>query len=185
MGTKQVQMEFQVVADDKVSANVTVTVNGVQMFSGALAHTADTMPEQVLDDQVPFSLVEFDFAVDNMPDPVTSSDPSNQYGAWATPVDVTIAVTGGDITMQRTEANYNAVWIPNPTPTPSQQYIVQKGNVDTFEELRIGSQPTWNGVVLTDRYNFGDNVNTGSGSLLVLENETAAYQLSMTLYSAA
>ena len=185
MGTKQIQMEFQVVADDQVSANVTVVVNGTQVFSGALAKTADVMPGQVFDDQTPFSLVEFDLDVADMPDPLTSSDPSDQYGQWTTPVDVTISVTGGDVTLQATEANYTGIWITNPNPTPGQPYIVQKGSADQFYELRISSQPKWNGVELLDRYNFADNTNTGTGSLLVLENETVAYQMGATLYSAA
>jgi hypothetical protein len=182
MGTKQVQMEFQVVANDGVSANVTVTMGGIQKFSGALSHTAEVMPQQVLDDQQPYSLVEFDLDVNNLPDP--PGEPG-QYGQYTTPIDVTITVTGGSINMQATETNYNAWREFNPNYPPGDRFIIVPGSAGTSESLRIGSQPTWNGTALTDRYNFEDNVDTGSGSLLVLENEIAAYQLSMTLYSAA
>jgi hypothetical protein len=184
MGTKQVQMEFQVVADDGVSANVTVTVNGVQKFSGALAQTVTELPGQVYYDQTPFSLVQFDLDIDNQASPFPGPSVNGQ---WITLEDITITVTGGDVVLQETEANYTAVpqVITPPPTTPPTTTIVTPGNADNFESLSIGSQPLWNGVALTDRYNFDANTGTGSGSLILYNNETVAYQVGMTLYSAA
>ena len=184
MGTKQVKMEFQVVANDQASANVTITMGGTQVFSGALAQTASVMPAQVHDDQTPYALVEFDLEVENMPT-VAPFPPSDQYCMYTTPMDVTITVTGGDITLQATEANYNCEGVPPIVPTPTNPPFVQviPGDADTFNELRFYSQPVWTPPA-TGRLDINDNVDTGPGSLLLLDNESVAYQVSMTLYSA-
>ena len=180
MGTKQIQMEFQVVADDKISANVTITVGGVQKFSGALAHTVNVMPGQVSDDQTPYSLVTFDLEVANMP-PLSSKGnpavPSNGHGLWTTNLDVIIAVTGGSVCLQSTEANYTAVTPTPPDPKPT------TGNSSDFVSMWFATQPVWTPTA-TGRLVIDDNSNSGPGSLLLLENESVAYQVAMSLYSA-
>jgi hypothetical protein len=181
MGTKQVQMEFQVVADDGVSANVTVTVGGTQVFSGPINQTADVMPDEVFNDTTPFSLVQFDLDVENMPVP---SGASNQYGAWVVPKDITVSVTGGSVTLQATKANYSATVgevLPATVP-PTWQTV--SGTADTFVELRFASQPVFTPSGIS-RLNYDANVNTGPGSLLLLDGESVAYQAAMTYYSAA
>jgi hypothetical protein len=186
MGTKQIKMEFQVVANNQTSANVTITMGGTQVFSGALAQTTATMPSKVLDDQTPYALVEFDLEVENIPT-VAPFPESDQYCEYTTPMDVTIAVTGGDITLQATEANYNCEGIPPIVPTPTSPPFVQvlPGDAATFTELRFYSQPVWTPTpTTTGRLDIADNVDTGPGSLLLLDNESVAYQVSMTLYSA-
>lgn len=183
MGTKQVQMEFQVAANDGVSAQVTVTVNGVQKFSGALAQTVNPLPGIVTPDQVPFSLVQFDLDVEDMPvDPNSPSNPPSNLGGWTTPVDVTIAVSGGDICLQETEANYvTAVTsITPPTRTTSAVYSCTPGDAGTFVGLTFANQPVWTPTAV-GRFNYNDNP---VGSLLLLDNESVAYQLAVSLYSA-
>ena len=181
MGTKKVQMKFQVVADDGVSANVTIAVNSTQVFSGALAHTADVMPGQVTDDQTPFSLVEFDLDVTDMP--VPPGVPNSQQGWWATPENVTISVTGGSITLQATEANYSASLGEVAPPTTPPTFQLVPGSADSFVPLWFANQPVWTPTCV-GRLNYEDNTDTGPGSLLLLDGESVSYQVAMTLYSA-
>ena len=169
MGTKQVKMKFQVVADDGISANVTVTVGGIQKFSGALAKTVEVMPGQVLYDQTPFNEIEFDLDVADLPTPTASSR--------TVLTDVSISVTGGSITLQETKANYTV------TSTPSEPPTKIPGNATEFYTLHFGTQPVWTPPA-TGRLLIADNSNTGPGSLLLLDGESVAYQVAMTWFSA-
>ena len=189
MGTKQIRMEFQVVADDKVSANVTVAVDGVQKFSGPVAHTTDVMPGQVLDDQEPYSQISFDLDVSDQTPEIDLMPPNGRNGQWIELRNVTITVTGGDITLQSTEANYTvatggavSATITGPKPDP-----IVPGDAVTFYQLFFGNQPVWTPEPANplDRFNFEYNLDTSPGSLLVLNNESVAYQCEVTLYSAA
>jgi hypothetical protein len=194
MGTKQIQMEFQVVADDGISAQVTITAGGTQVFSGPLAQTVAVMPGQVHPDATPFSVVEFDLTVPDLPDPLVFPNPPAQfyYRNWTTPVDMTIAVTGGSITLQETEANYTVTVLYNPPvtgegkPPPAPAGTPQPGDAATFYTLWLANQPVWTPepADALDRFNYSDNNNTGPGSLLVLDGESVAYQVAVTLYSA-
>jgi hypothetical protein len=180
MGTKQVKMEFQVAADDGVSAQVTITAGGTQVFSGAVGQTANPLPDQIFVDSTPFSLVEFDLDVADMPTPW--GDPG-QYGQWTTPVDITISVSGGSVCLQETAANYSTYLTEITPPTAPPTYHTVPGNATIFSTLRYATQPVWT-PTCTDRLNIADNVDTGPGSLLLLDSESVAYQVSMTLYSA-
>ena len=181
MGTKQVQMEFQVAANDGALVQVTVTAGGTQVFSGSLAQTVNPIISgDVHYYTEPFSSVEFELDVDNMPVPSGNSDSYNQ---WVTSTDITIAVTGGSFCLQETKANYTAqiVEITPPTTPPTYQTIT--GDAATFCTLRYATQPVWTPSCV-GRLNFADNVDTGPGTLLLLDNESVAYQVAMTLYSA-
>jgi hypothetical protein len=179
MGTKQVRMQFQVAADDGVSAQVTVTAGGTQVFSGALAQTMNPIvPEDVHYYTEPFSLVEFYLDV---ADQTVPPDAANQYGQYTTPTDIVIAVSGGDICLQTTQANYSAIYAEVSPGT----YKMGPGNVNNFAQLRFATQPVWT-PTNTDpgRLIIDDNVDTGPGSLTIVDNQSVAYQVSMTLYSA-
>lgn len=180
MGTKQVKMEFQVAANDGELAQVTITAGGTQVFSGSLAQTANPLPGQVDNDATPFSLVEFELDVANMPVPPGNS---NNYGQWVTSTDITIAVSGGSVCLQETLANYTAYWTEVTPPTTPTSYQVEAGNASTFVTLRFATQPAWTPSCV-GRLDIADNVDTGPGSLLLLDNESVAYQVDMTLYSA-
>ena len=182
MGTKQVQMEFQVAADDGALTQVTVTAGGTQVFSGSLAQTENPLPGQVYYDTTPFSLVEFELDVANMPVPPGNS---NSYGQWVTSTDITISVTGGIVCLQETLANYTATLVEVDPPTTPPTYQVVAGNASTFASIRFANQPVWT-PTNTDpgRLIFEDNINTGPGSLTISDNQSVAYQASMTLYSA-
>lgn len=176
MGTKQVQMKFQVAANDGVSAQVTITVDGIQKFSGALGQTANPLPGQVLSDATPFSLAEFDLDVEDLTKPVTNDDPQS----WIISKDVIISVTGGSVCLQSTETNYTSKDWANvdPPDNPQTQYIVP-GSASTFGELDFATQPVWTPPAVGRL-----DIASGTGSLLLLDNESVAYQVAMTLYSA-
>jgi hypothetical protein len=183
MGTKQVQMKFQVVANDGALAQVTVTAGGTQVFSGSLAQTENPLANQVFHDSTPFSLVQFELDVADMPVPGTGN--SNSYGQWVTSTDITISVTGGNVCLQETLANYTFTIVEVTPPTTPPTYHPVEGNASTFAIIRFANQPVWT-PTNTDpgRLIFEDNINTGPGSLTIFDNQSVAYQASMTLYSA-
>lgn len=180
MGTKQVKMEFQVAANDGALAQVTVTAGGTQVFSGSLAQTENPLPGQVYNDTAPFSLVEFELDVADMPVP---PGPSNSYGQWVTSTDITIAVSGGSVCLQETLANYTSQIVEVTPPTTPPTYQTVTGDAATFATLRYATQPVWTPTAV-GRLDIADNVDTGPGSLLLLDGESVAYQVAMTLYSA-
>lgn len=180
MGTKQVKMEFQVAANDGALAQVTITAGGTQVFSGSLTQTENPLPGQVLSDSTPFSLVEFELDVSDMPVP---SGNSNSYGQWVTSTDITIAVSGGSVCLQETLANYTAQIVEVTPATTPPTYQIVAGNASTFNTLWFATQPVWTPTCV-GRLNIADNVDTGPGSLLLLDGESVAYQVAMTLYSA-
>ena len=182
MGTKQVRMEFQVAANDGALAQVTVTAGGTQVFSGSLAQTQNPLPDTVTNDAAPFSLVQFELDVANMPVP---PGPTNSYGQWVTSTDIAISVTGGIVCLQETLANYTATVVEITPPTTPPTYQAVAGNATTFAEIRLANQPVWT-PTNTDpgKLIFEDNIDTGPGSLIIFDNQSVAYQASMTLYSA-
>jgi hypothetical protein len=183
MGTKQVKMEFQVAADDGALAQVTITAGGTQVFSGSLAQTENPLSDQVYSNATPFSLVEFEMDVADMPVPPGNA---NSYGQWVTSTDITIAVSGGSVCLQETLANYTATSVEIiPPPTNALPYEIVPGDAATFATLRYATQPVWT-PTNTDpgRLIIDDNVSTGPGSLTIFDNQSVAYQVSMTLYSA-
>ena len=154
---------------------MTVTVGGTQKFSGPVNNTTNFISAQPPDPNT-LSLIQFDLDVENMPDPLPNHD---QWGEWVTNIPMIISVTGGDIQVQAIRANFNALLIDGnvqPKFTP--------GTVDNWFQLRYATQPVWTPPA-TDRLTIADNVNSGPGSLLLLENEVVNFQIAMTYYSAA
>jgi len=180
MGTKQIQMEFQVVANDGISANVIINVNDVEIFSGALAKTLDVMPGQVYDDLQPFRQVNFDLIV---PDQVMPPGSAQPWGQWTTPFDVSITVSGGSVTLHATESNYVLTTEEVSPPTTPPQYQLVRGNAEVFAQCHFNNQPVWTPPA-TGRLVYEDNIDTGPGSLLVLDNETVVYQVAIPYFSA-
>jgi hypothetical protein len=180
MGTKQVRMEFQVAANDGALAQVIVTAGGTQVFSGSLAQTENPLASQVYTDATPFSLIEFEMDVADMP---VSPGNSNSYGQWVTSTDINISVTGGNVCLQETLANYTATIVEVTPSTTPPTYQVVAGNASTFAQIRFANQPVFTPSTPAS-LNFADNINTGPGSLTIYNNQSVAYQASMTLYSA-
>jgi hypothetical protein len=181
MGTKQIKMKFQVAATDGVAAHVTITSGGVQKFSGDLAQTVSTLiASDVHSFTEPNSEVLFDVVV---PDQTVAHPKKPEKKA--TPVDITIAVTGGSIGLQDTDANYTSYAVEVTPPTDPITYTLGPGDVNTFvEALNYATQPVWTPPV-TDRLIIADNTDTGPGSLILLNGESVTYQVSVPLYSDA
>lgn len=188
MGTKQVQMKFQVQATDKTSVNVTIVIENTQVFSGPLNHTVDSM---VLEDvhyyTEPFSLAQFDLDVINTPADAVPQNTAN--GQWFVLMDTSITVTGGNICLQGTEANYktlaNVYGQPDPEDWKKPWWNLVLGTPDNFDYLNIGSTPEYNGVPRPDRYDYQIYKDTGCGALPLYDGETVTFKLDMSTYSSA
>ena len=181
MGTKQVRMQFQVAANDGALAQVTVTAGGTQVFSGSLAQTENPLAGIITNDAAPFSLIQFELDVAN--GNVWGQGINNGYGQWVTLTDITISVSGGTVCLQETLANYSGTMVEVTPPTTPPTYQYQVGNASTFSTIRFANQPVWTPSTPAS-LNFANNINTGPGSLTIYNNQSVAYQASMTLYSA-
>ena len=172
MAVKQVQMHFQVVANDGVSADVVVAVDGVQKFLGKLTQTVDDLSGQVTSDMSPFDTVQFDLDID----PVVPTPPDT------TPQSISkqfmISVTGGTVALQRTTANYTGHWGGNDADPNKNAYA---GTADKFIEQKITSQPIWTSMA-SGRFDITSNPN-GGGTILLLDNESVSYTIEIDSYS--
>ena len=179
MSIKTVQMKFQVAADDRVSAQVAVTVGGTQVFSGPLADTTDALISGDIHWYTePYSLVEFDLDVPDLPNPPGSQ---TQPGQWTIPYDVVISATGGSVALQITDANYTITWQEVVPATDPATWTQIPGAVDIFSNCNFQTQPVWTPPAV-NRMDIADNVGT-PGVLILLDNESVAYQVAMPYYS--
>ena len=158
MGTKQVQMYFSVTADNGESANAIIFVNDVQKYAGPLANVSD--------------MITFDLDVADQPIPTYIAPTS--YGAWVTPVDMSITIENGSATLIPTKTNYSCYL--------SNQLTYVPGSSTDYRILWIASQPLWNGVADLTRYNF-PITNPETGAIPINNNETVTFQMSMTLWA--
>lgn len=180
MGTKQIRMKFQVAANDGVAAQVTITSGGVQKFSGDLAQTVATL---IAGDVHYFTEPESPIIFDvDVPDQTVAHPKTPEEKE--TPIDITIAVTGGNIGLQETTANYSTIVVEVTPPTDPVTYTLAPGDVSTFMTVNYATQPVWTPPCY-DRLNIADNVDTGPGSLILLNGESVTYQIAVPLYSDA
>ena len=169
MGTKQVRVDFLVVADDQVSASATITVGGVQKWTGDLANTNDSIPDASTPDNLPYSTAEFDLEVDN-------------FTTWADPTtneDFTFSVTRGTVIIKHIQSNYTITSEPVTPPTDPATFYAVAGNVTEFIEAELNAQPTWNDQPYLNRYNFA----SGPGPLPVYVNELLACSYNINKYN--
>jgi len=169
MGTKQVRADFLVVADDGVSASATITVGGVQKWTGDLANTNDTMPDGSTPDNLPYSTAEFDLEIDNF---TSGADPT-------TNLDFTFSVTRGTIIIKSIQSNYTISYETVTPPTDPVTYRAVAGNVTQFVKVELNAQPTWNDQPYLNRYNFAD----GPGPLPLYVNELLACSYDVNKYN--
>jgi hypothetical protein len=142
MGTKQVKVDFLIVADDQVSATVTIKVGGVVKWSGDLADTSDMVPDYNTP-PVPTVSAEFDLEV--------ADGPTSQM---TVPEDFTFTVTRGTAILKLISANYSVQGVEIQPPTDPATYNLVPGSATNFVIVAVTAQPTWNGQALTDRYNY-------------------------------
>ena len=171
MGTKQVKVSFLVVADDQVSAGANITVGGVQKWTGDLANTNDTIPDENTPDHLPFSVAEFDLEVTDL----------TRTSGLTTTEDFTFTATRGTLIIKKIETNYVQTSVQSDPPTDPPTWIATPGNATTFNEASLNAQPTWNGEPYLDRYVFDD----GQGPLPLYVNELLECSVAVQNYSAA
>jgi len=171
MGTKQVKVGFLIVADDQVSANVTIAFNGVQKWSGPLANTNDSIPDYDTPD-VPYSYATFDLDIQDTPVPLISG--------MTTAKDVTFTVTGGDAIFKTMSSNYGISRQEITPPTDPVTYQLMPGTSTEFNQILPTAQPTWNDVPLLDRFNFADDP---WGPMLVEPDELLEFPVQIQWYN--
>lgn len=162
MGTKQVQMSFSVFTNPGETSNAIIFVDDVQKYNGPLSDGSNGS------DVVTFDLDVVDQPIPTYIKPVTP-------GQWVTPVAISVTIENGTATLLYTKANYTSYLIDNESI-----YVV--GSSTDYQTLCIASQPLWNGVADLSRYDFA-NTNPEFGALLIQNNETVTFQLSMTQWA--
>ena len=168
MGTKQVKMDFLIVADDQASATVTIKVDGVEKWSGNLANTNDTIPGPDTPD-APYSVVEFDLELPAASSPWLKS---------ITTENLTFTVARGSAILKHILTNYS-VTAPDPATTPP---TLIGGNASIFVGTSyVVAQPTWNGVPLLDRYNI--DVASQPGPMLFETGEILEFPCAIQNYN--
>lgn len=164
MTLKPTQFRFQVTANDGVSAQAIITMDGSQLWSGSLAHTVTNVNVgKWTNDDTPYSTAACEI---NTPD-VQNNNPQKLNKLF------TISVNGGDIVLVGINQTNNPMWEEqvNPELNP---YI--GGNPNFDDDWDVVTQPLWDGQVFLNRYTLSDNLGiTGPGSILVKAGETCEF----------
>ena len=151
MGTKQIKVGFLIVANDQVSANVTIAFNGVQKWSGPLANTNNSIPDYETPD-VPYSYATFDLDIQDTPVPLLFP-----IIEMSTAKDVTFTVTGGDAIFKTMSSNYGVYGQEITPPTDPVTYQMMFGTSTYFNHILPTAQPTWNDVIIPGRFDWTDD----------------------------
>ena len=161
MSIKTLKARFEIMNCDSNlgQALVTIKANGLEVFSGYLAETSDTISDRD-PEYGPYSEAQFDLDV--------PAWVAGQAETVRIPMEFTI--TGGDMYLQAIYSNYcmgNAEDPNDPTQT-----IPVAGDVDTFCLYNIDTQPLVNGQIFLDRYDIDANFGlTGPGRMFVFRGE--------------
>ena len=182
MSTKQIRLLCLVDATDGVAAQLTVSINGVQKFSGLVNQTA-LAPNSVYNlpiDLAQFSVVTFDQDADKFTIAPNFGDLNEYSQYWTTgPVNFSAAVTGGNMSISLMQANYNGIWSDASPPTWT------SGNADTWTGLYCASQPLWDGTAQPSIFTYPPNPADGPYAMPLNDTQTVAYQIGLTKYSSA
>ena len=171
MGTKQIKVGFLIIANDQVSANVTIAFNGVQKWSGPLLNTNDSIPDYNTPD-APYSYATFDLDIQDTPVPLTNE--------MTTAKDVTFTVTGGDAIFKTMSSNYGIYSQEITPPTDPVTYQMMPGTSTEFSQILPTAQPTWNGVPLVSRFDWVDDP---WGPMLVGPDELLEFPVEIPWYN--
>lgn len=160
MPTKQIKLRFQVSSDDDTTANVVITTNGSQVFSGALAQTTTAIvPQDVLNYTEPYQEVTFD--VD-----ITAFSNASPINEQLTNISTVIACSGGNIALQTALAN----WSPSFVEVSANTWQPVRGTADNYLPLDIPENPLFDGTINLDLYNVADNYHiTGPGAVVITQ----------------
>jgi hypothetical protein len=169
MTLKPTQFRFQVTANNGVSAQAIITIDGAQLWSGSLAHTVtDDNVGQWTNDDTPYSTAACEI---NTPE-VQNNSPQKLNNLF------TISVTGGDIILVGINQTNNPTWEEqtNPEWNPPTQRVYIGGNPNFEDNWDVVTQPLWDGQVFLNRYTLSNNLGiTGPGSILVKAGETCEF----------
>jgi hypothetical protein len=163
MPIKQIKLQFQVSSDNDISTNVTVTNNGLEVFSGLLAQTTtNIIPVNVRDNTEPYQEITFDIDVPQF----SNVTPLNDQFTNTTTV---ISCTGGNLSLQAALSNWH----------PGGQ------SADSYAQLDIPVAPLFDGNVDNTLYNVSDNYHvTGPGALPINQSTVVTVVHSVPPYDA-
>lgn len=181
MSTKQIRLLCLVDATDTVAAQLTISINGVQKFSGLVSQTtlAPNAVYTVPVDTTQFSVVMLDQDADNFTSAPNIND-RNEFGQYWTSGtnEFSATVTGGDISISLMQANYTGLWDGTPEAWVS-------GSADFWSSIYCASQPLWDGTANPDRFIWPVDPAKGPGSIIITDAQTVDYQIGLTKYSSA
>lgn len=180
MSTKQIRLLCLVSATDGVAAQLTVSVNGVQKFSGLVSQTVlapgavYTLPVELTQ----FSVVTLDQDAENFTVAPSIND-RNEFGQyWSSgSYEFSATITGGDMSISSMQSNYNGQWS---TDTPPVWF---SGTADSWSGIYCASQPQWNGITIPGRFVWPVDPAQGPFAIGLTDNESLVYQIGLTKYS--
>jgi len=174
MPTKQIKLRFQISSDDDTTANVVVTNNGTQVFSGPLAQTTvDIVPADVHFYTEPYQEVTFDVDVPAYSD-------STPFSEQFTNITSTITCSGGNIALQSALSN----WTPTFTNVSGNVWQTVPGTADNYVLMDIPEAPLFDGSINLNLYNIADNYGvTGPGAVVVIQPTVATVVHGVQPYS--
>lgn len=174
MPTKQIKLRFQISSDDDTTADVVVTSNGTQVFSGPLEQTTvDIVPADVHYYSEPYQEITFDVDVPAF---------SNAAPAYDQMTNVTTLITcsGGNIALQSALSNWNPMF----TEVSANVWEITPGTADSYMLMDIPTAPLFNGNINLDLYNVADNYGkTGPGAVVIVQPTVATVVHSVLPYS--
>ena len=174
MPTKQIKLQFQVSSDNDTTANVVVTNNGTQVFSGPLTQTTvDIVPMDVRNDSTPYQEVTFNVDVPTY----SNATPINNQ---LTNITTTITCSGGNVALQAALSN----WSPALTEVSANVWQVVPGTADAYVSMDIPEEPLFDGAENLSLYNIADNYHiTGPGAVVVIQPTVATVVHGVQPYS--
>jgi len=179
MSTKQIRLLCLVNATDSVAAQLTVSINGVQKFSGLVNQTtlAPNAVYTVPVDTTQFSVVTLDQVADDMTSPPDINN-ANEFGQYWTSGtnEFSATVTGGDMSISLMQANWTGIWYGTPEAWAS-------GIVNRWSGIYCASQPLWNGTANPDRFTWPVDPAQGPGAIVITDAQTVVYQIGLTRYN--
>lgn len=159
MPTKQIKLRFQVSSDTDTTANVVVTSNGSQVFSGALAQTTTyIVPEDIHFYNEPYREITFDVDIPTISNTVPLDD-------QLTNISTVITCSGGNIALQSALANWTLTFA-----NVGNIFQGIAGTEDNYVLLDIPVNPLFNGVEDLNLYDASENYHkTGPGAVIITQ----------------
>jgi hypothetical protein len=185
MSIKQIRLLCLVNATDNVAAQLTVSINGVQKFSGLVNQTT-LAPGSIYTtpvDTTQFSIVTLDQMADDMTSPPLQGEQNEYHQYWSTgPYEFSATVTNGDISISLMQANYTGFW---PIDI-NQPWVSGTVSFDDFDAgIYCASQPLWDGTAYPNRFTWPVDPAQGPWQISISNNQTMTCQIGLTKYNTA